>query len=68
VIAVTNLVRVYEIDGKELTGPKNDIRLSVHSHWNERQFIVIEIEGKRYTVVAYDLETAIKNASNVGNR
>ena len=39
-------------------------KLRVHSHWNENGKIVLEVDGKKFTVVAKDLEAALKNCTN----
>lgn len=62
-IKVKNEIKVYEIDNKEVDWQKNSIQ--VLSHWNEDAKIVLVIDDKCYTVSANDLETAIKNATNV---
>lgn len=65
-IDVRNSVRVYEEDDQEvdIIGKKVPM-LIVENHWNDRNFIVLTIGDKRYTVVAGDLEAAITNATNV---
>ena len=67
-IKVVSDLRVYEIDGKDtedsIKSPAPQMR--VHSHWSRREFIAIEIAGVKYTVVASDIEAAIKNATNSG--
>lgn len=67
-IEVTNTMRVYEIDHRDVTGPADQPPFKVHSHWNRSEFVVIEVEGKQYTVVARDLLAAIQNAQNTGRR
>lgn len=60
-----NKIQIYETNGienKEL--PSKMPKLIVTQHWNRKSFVVIEIEGKQYTVVANELERAIKNAQN----
>lgn len=65
-IKVESQVNVYEIDGKD-TGPTIDRPVvRVLSHWNANHLVVLDIDGKRYTVVASNLEAAIKNARNAG--
>lgn len=60
---VINKIKVYEIDGDD--NIKYDTSIEVKSHWNYKNFIVLNIFGKEITVVAEDLEKAIQNAINV---
>lgn len=63
-IKVSNIVTVYEVDGKETTGiPMPTI--SVLSHWNRDSMVVLELAGQRVTVSAQDIRAAIDNATNV---
>ena len=61
---VINEIRIYEIDGKDLS--PNDIRhIKMVSHWNrKRTMVVIELEGIAATVPADDLRRAIDNVTN----
>ena len=40
--------------------------IRVHSHWNDKSFVELEVEGKRYTVSGNQLKIAIDNCMNVG--
>ena len=40
--------------------------LRVHSHWNRREFVEIQIGEERFVVVGEDLKRAIDNCMNVG--
>ena len=40
--------------------------IRVHSHWNRREFVELEINGERVVVVGTDLKNAIDNCMNVG--
>jgi hypothetical protein len=40
--------------------------IRIHSHWNRREMVEIEINGERVTVVGSDLKMAIDNCMNVG--
>lgn len=62
-IEVINKVRIYEVDGKETNYGDNDV-LVVKSNWGYATRIVIEYNGVELTVVASDLQDAIKNATN----
>lgn len=60
-----NGVRVYEVNGTEITGiPDESKDIMIINHWNRRNLIVIEVNGEKYTVVADDLKRAIDNATN----
>lgn len=63
-ITVTNEVKVYEIGGEEIPigGQKENIIVS--NHWNNSKMVNIFTEGRKITVVANDLITAIQNAVN----
>lgn len=55
-IKVTSTVKSYDEPAKS--------DMAVHSHWNSKQKVVIEIDGKQVTVLGYDLIAAINNAMN----
>jgi len=59
-VDVESRVTIYEIDGDETEGPT----LHVKNHWNMADFVVLSLNNKKITVVARDLEVAIKNATN----
>jgi len=60
-----NLIEVYETNGKEEEGLITDRpKVKVSEHWNRKNFVVLEIDGKKITVVADDLKRAIDNAQN----
>ena len=40
--------------------------LKIHSHWNRREFVELEIEGERLVVSGLELKQAIDNCMNVG--
>lgn len=63
-IKVENKQQVYEIDGKDVTGPRDEYQLTVASHWNRPEFVVIKFGDNSYTVVANDIIAAIQNAKN----
>lgn len=63
-IEVQSTLPIYEIDGRELAGPRLQDAVVVRSHWNRTDLVVIRIGDKHYTVVAGDLIAAIKNATN----
>jgi hypothetical protein len=63
-IDVSSKVRVYEINGADVTGHPHPT-VTVHSHWNSNDRVVLELpDGMKATFMANDLEAAIKNARN----
>ena len=66
-IKVESKVTIYEKNGEETSGLVQPT-LSVVSHWNLRDMVVIEVDERKYTVVASDLQDAIMNATRVGSR
>jgi hypothetical protein len=65
-IKVSNAISVYEVDGKEAIsdGPTIEVR----SHWSRQSMVVLKVNGQSLTVIATDLEAAIRNATNSGCR
>ena len=60
-----NLIGVYETSGTEEQGLRCDRpKVKVREHWNRKEFVVIEIDGKEVTVLAAELQRAIDNAQN----
>jgi len=60
---VENTMYIYESNGKEnkeLDRPE----LKIHSHWNRNEMVTIEVDDKKHTVVAAELQKAITNATN----
>jgi hypothetical protein len=55
-------VHVYEDDASDTWGD-SELQVIVESHWNDPDAIVVEIEGKRYTVIAHHLTDAIRAAT-----
>lgn len=64
-VEIKQKVRVYEVEGKEALIGKG-VTIGVDSHWNRRNFVVLAVGGKEYTVVGSDLKTAADNAMNSG--
>lgn len=61
---VVNRISVYEIDGKEVDC-HGDTEIAVESHRNRSAMVVLRFgENETFTVLAGDLERAIKNATN----
>jgi len=44
--------------------PNDAPSVIVNSHWNENKKVTLEIDGKKFTVVASDMIEAIKNCTN----
>ena len=63
-LKVESVVKTYEYKGPEVTALQAVRQLSVQSHWNRKDFVVIKIGDDEYTVVASDLQKAITNATN----
>jgi hypothetical protein len=60
-----NSLDIYETDGSEEKGLSSDRpKVIVKEHWNRREFVVIEVNGKELTVLADELKRAIDNAQN----
>jgi hypothetical protein len=59
-------VQVYEDDKSETWGDSSR-RIIVESHWNDRDAVVIEVDGKRYTVMANHVRDAL-DAATVSRR
>jgi hypothetical protein len=60
-----NLIEVYETNGTEEKGLRSDRpKVKVSEHWNRKEFVVIEVDGKKVTVLAAELQRAIDNAQN----
>jgi len=60
-----NLIGIYETNGTENKELKSKMpKLIVSEHWNRKQFVVIEIEGVKHTVLADELKRAIDNSQN----
>ena len=38
--------------------------IRIHSHWNQQNYVEIEIGGERYTVDGNELKTAVTNCMN----
>ena len=64
-ITVINEVKIYEIDGEELPPVGTQENIIVTSQWNNKQRRKIVANGRKITVIANDLKTAIENATNI---
>lgn len=64
-IKVAQEVKVYEVNEEEV-GVGKEEHITVDSHWNRREFVVIGFGDKKLTVVGNNLQTAIENAQNTG--
>jgi len=58
-----NSMDVYEINEDEIVGIEKP-KLVVSNHFIRKQFVVIEVAGVKYTVIADELKRAIDNAQN----
>lgn len=62
-VKIQQQIKVYEKDGKEIAG--GDVpTISVHSHWNHNDMVILVVEGKTVTVCGTDLIKAVNNARN----
>jgi len=60
-----NSIEIYETNGIENKGLESDMpKLIVKEHWARQDFVVIEVDGVRHTVIANELKRAINNAQN----
>jgi len=58
-------IRVYEVDDKELPAGSEEKFITVESHWNWKNMIVINTHGLgTVTVPVDDLKKAVHNARN----
>lgn len=57
-------IDIYEIDGSEIRGLDKP-QLKVSNHWNRRELVCIDLDGKSVTVSASILVKAIENAQNI---
>jgi hypothetical protein len=66
-IKVQSQMDVYEIDGNECKGlSSNRSQLKVLSHWNRPELVILQVDDNvKYTVLAKELEAAIRNAQNM---
>jgi hypothetical protein len=64
-IDVKQKIKVYEVNDEEVKLGK-DINMTVDSHRNDNDMVIVRVGRNRYTVDGDDLLTAIKNAMNTG--
>ena len=62
-IKVATEVKVYEKDGKEVS-ISEDENITVHNHWNRREFVILNVNGQKVTVLSDHLKRAVDNATN----
>jgi hypothetical protein len=65
-IKVKSQMDVYEIDGNECKELSSDrSKLKVLSHWYRPELVILQVDNDvKYTVLAKELEAAIRNAQN----
>ena len=62
---VTNELKIYEINGTDLGIKAAPFAvITVESHWNRDELVVIRCGDTSYTVSANQLQAALKNATN----
>lgn len=60
-----NLIEIYEKNGTEERGLRSEkSKIKITEHWNRKEFVNIEFEGEKLTVLADQLKRAINNAQN----
>lgn len=60
-----NSIQIYETNGTENKGLESKKpKMNISEHWNRKQFVVVEIDGVKHTIVADELKRAIDNAQN----
>lgn len=63
-IKVECIVKVYEVNNKEVAPQMGDaFDIYVKSHFDNNKLVVISVGDHEFTVVARDLEAAIRNAT-----
>jgi hypothetical protein len=61
-VKITTTIQVYEVDGRQLNINRPEIK--IHNHEYRESFVVLEIDGKRYTVLANALQVGIRNGTS----
>ena len=59
-----NKIDLVEIDGEKVK-ISDTIQMQVKNHWNYKDLVVIEVLGKKVTVLVNELQRAIENAQNI---
>jgi len=62
-------MKVYEIDGKEVpavVGAKPPPLLTVESHWNRPQLVLLKFGDVSISVSSSELQACVANATNTG--
>jgi len=66
-IKVNSVVKAYEKNGEQIKGLNYPL-IEISSHWNRREFVILQIEdGEKLTFLANDLIAAIVNAQNAAH-
>lgn len=50
----------------QVYGDTDKLPLKVHSHWNQRELIELQVGEQRIVVAGDDLKRAVDNCMNVG--
>jgi len=61
-VEVKQKIDILEVDDNSVS----DVQLTVNSHWQCEEYVVLGIGGKEYTVNASALLMACENATNTG--
>lgn len=60
---IVSEIKLYEIDGVDQPAGMSAQSITVESHWNERDKVILVVGDNHVTVLARDLDGAIKAAS-----
>lgn len=60
---VINEIQHYEINGDDKAVSEKPF-IIIENHWNRHDFVVLVVDGIRFTVSATDLRKAVDNAAN----
>ena len=64
-IIVHQSIEIYEVDDVDVPTDK-EVQMGIHSHWALNDLVILEVEGKKYTVMGETLIIAVRNAMNTG--
>ena len=60
-----NSIQIYETDATGNKALESKMpKMHISEHWNRKDFVVLEIDGVKHTVLADELKRAIDNAQN----
>jgi ribosomal protein L25 (general stress protein Ctc) len=59
-----NTIKIYEIDNKPLTRDEPSSEMRISNHCSKSDAVVIEVNDKKYTVLARALQRSVENSQN----